>query len=737
MYNFTRPGAVELSATGRLAVDAAGVSPHLIGMLKDKCRNMGIDCHTAPYEADALLAWLSIRGLVDFTLSVDGDIIAYGSKRAIFSADLYTGEAHLFDSELAEQSTSSTPLSKAFRKFGKAAFHLFACLVGCDYQSGGVPGIGDATAVMVLSQLKNPKATSGRLYGTYPPLDKIVTALISPSTKWSHRSQFLSDSAVRLQVTNSILKVLTIYHFQVIYDIATESLRPLCSTGDDLTHDPALPDDPLLHGIAGTTVRVPNTVSVRALHVDGDHGAPDPFDLPHAKAHYLGYFTIDSTGARVPHALPPVLGTAPMQLQAGSIFLDSLTSSMIPGAIINPDAVAESAMHAASLSVTREQCILFLECRNYHGLSQLSVRDLATAVRVQLQIEARNEAQGIPTPLRDKRGTSLHQFLLQRNMLALSDFPQYNELYTATNSAEWISDILSIQRTAPYLSRKLMDDFLQPAAVSEEGASNTRLPGRILQRGYAHIVGCKHLNRFQYCPRPIEQSDVCAFQFICAQSMRAAHYRVTIYMRVGAAAASPAAHAPTLKPITSILRVLCEPQNRHATDADEICAQSGFGHGVFTNVCSHVSALLHVIFHLKRHDGNAVLESPTATLCAWNQPTEGDMYDASLPVAMLPFQKVAYARDHGVAPAPYAPAPSNRTSESRSMYNPFDHLPLKRRALLNNSTEARKMARKTFYESLAKYMNSTDGPCDELEQEPDEPQSTDEPRPHDEQTQPE
>ena len=109
-----------------------------------------------------------------------------------------------------------------------------------------------------------------------------------------------------------------------------------------------------------------------------------------------------------------------------------------------------------------------------------------------------------------------------------------------------------------------------------------------------------------------------------------------------------------------------------------------------------------------------------------NHPTEGDMYDSGLPVAMHPFQKVAYTRDHGVAPAPYAPAASNRTSQSRSMYNPFDHLPPERRALLLNSTEARKAASKAFYESLAKHMNSTeDVACDELE--PDEPQSADEP----------
>lgn len=108
------------------------------------------------------------------------------------------------------------------------------------------------------------------------------------------------------------------------------------------------------------------------------------------------------------------------------------------------------------------------------------MRDLALAVREQLRIEERNEACGISTPLRDKRGTSLHQFLIQRNlnMLALTDFPQYNELYTATNSAEWISDILSIQRTAPYLSRELMDVFLQPSTVSEEGA---RPHGRIFR----------------------------------------------------------------------------------------------------------------------------------------------------------------------------------------------------------------------------------------------------------------
>ena len=205
---------------------------------------------------------------------------------------------------------------------------------------------------------------------------------------------------------------------------------------------------------------------------------------------------------------------------------------------------------------------------------------------------------------------------------------------------------------------------------------------------------------------------------LCAEHAWLALLKVTVSLCIGDVAPGAPGESATLRPIVGMLKFICEPQNSNSMDSSEICAQSGHGHGEFRSVCSHVSALLHIIYNLQRHDVNAKHQSRTAHLCKWNVPSDGPMFDPTTPISEIPFSKVAYSRDFDAALGPdgeavpilpRARAPSNDTTSRRAMWNPFDSLPLAKRMLLTNSSPARKEARRKFYEQLEFDMEAVAG----------------------------
>ena len=52
---------------------------------------MGVEYLVAPYETDAQLAYLSKKNLIDYVITEDSDLIAYGVQNLIFKFD-YDGE---------------------------------------------------------------------------------------------------------------------------------------------------------------------------------------------------------------------------------------------------------------------------------------------------------------------------------------------------------------------------------------------------------------------------------------------------------------------------------------------------------------------------------------------------------------------------------------------------------------------------------------------------------------------
>lgn len=62
-------------------VKAVDVTPDMALKLIKACRKQNIDCIVAPYEADAQLAFLNQREIVDFVITEDSDLLVFGCSK--------------------------------------------------------------------------------------------------------------------------------------------------------------------------------------------------------------------------------------------------------------------------------------------------------------------------------------------------------------------------------------------------------------------------------------------------------------------------------------------------------------------------------------------------------------------------------------------------------------------------------------------------------------------------------
>lgn len=106
---------------------AVDITPDLyIPLIKELIAH-NISYIVAPYEADAELAYLSRMNLVDFVITIDSDLIAFGCSKILFDlnnqgAGFEFSRKDLFLSE-----------SLSFTQFTEEMALCFFILLGCDY----------------------------------------------------------------------------------------------------------------------------------------------------------------------------------------------------------------------------------------------------------------------------------------------------------------------------------------------------------------------------------------------------------------------------------------------------------------------------------------------------------------------------------------------------------------------------------------------------------------------------
>ncbi|XP_073820750.1 exonuclease tos isoform X2 [Musca autumnalis] len=99
------------------------------------CRERGVECIVAPYEADAQMAWLNKKGLAEYIITEDSDLTLFGALKVLFKLDLQ-GSALLVESSKLHLAMDCKPEKYTFDKFRRMCI-----LSGCDYLDS-LPGIG-------------------------------------------------------------------------------------------------------------------------------------------------------------------------------------------------------------------------------------------------------------------------------------------------------------------------------------------------------------------------------------------------------------------------------------------------------------------------------------------------------------------------------------------------------------------------------------------------------------------
>ncbi|CAG5131319.1 unnamed protein product [Candidula unifasciata] len=125
------------------------ITPQMALELMNACRDRGVDCIVAPYEADAQLAYLNLRGIADIIVTEDSDLLLFGCEKIIFKMDLF-GNGILIEKSRLNEVLS---IKGGFYTFEK--FRHMCILSGCDYLPS-IPGIGLAKACKVMKSARQP-----------------------------------------------------------------------------------------------------------------------------------------------------------------------------------------------------------------------------------------------------------------------------------------------------------------------------------------------------------------------------------------------------------------------------------------------------------------------------------------------------------------------------------------------------------------------------------------------------
>lgn len=119
---------------------AVAITPALLATTLSGLRAAGVEYIVSPYEADAQLVHLQRIGYIDWIMTIDSDLIAYGAARVLYN---YTGE------HVEEYDASRLPLARD-RFFSENILDI-CILSGCDY-AASIRGVGLATAHRLLRE---------------------------------------------------------------------------------------------------------------------------------------------------------------------------------------------------------------------------------------------------------------------------------------------------------------------------------------------------------------------------------------------------------------------------------------------------------------------------------------------------------------------------------------------------------------------------------------------------------
>lgn len=126
---------------------AVDVTPEMVGHFIRELKNLGVQYVVAPYEADAQLAYLERKGIINGVLSEDSDLLVFGVKCLLTKLDQYGDCIEINRKDF----TACRDISLV--GWSDAEFRLMAILSGCDYLQS-ITNMGLLTAYRLVRKHK-------------------------------------------------------------------------------------------------------------------------------------------------------------------------------------------------------------------------------------------------------------------------------------------------------------------------------------------------------------------------------------------------------------------------------------------------------------------------------------------------------------------------------------------------------------------------------------------------------
>lgn len=126
---------------------AVDVTPEMAGQFIEEIKKLGVRYLVAPYEADAQLAYLERKGIIDGILSEDSDLLVFGAKCLLTKLDQY--------GDCVEINRKDFTACREVSLVGwtDAEFRCMAILSGCDYLTN-INQMGLKTAYRLVRKYK-------------------------------------------------------------------------------------------------------------------------------------------------------------------------------------------------------------------------------------------------------------------------------------------------------------------------------------------------------------------------------------------------------------------------------------------------------------------------------------------------------------------------------------------------------------------------------------------------------
>jgi len=142
-------------------IESFDVTPEFAYEFMKILKQYKIEYYVAPYEADAQLAYLSYINYVDFIITEDSDLIAYGCNCVLFKLGSLKNELSDVGEEILYENLKKSKEIR-LKNFSKDKFLNFCILCGCDYLK--IPGVGPKLSNEALNKFEDHNRFLGYIF---------------------------------------------------------------------------------------------------------------------------------------------------------------------------------------------------------------------------------------------------------------------------------------------------------------------------------------------------------------------------------------------------------------------------------------------------------------------------------------------------------------------------------------------------------------------------------------------